>query len=94
LVIFALAAPDTAEVEPQDGETQIVEGVVQVVDDLVVHRPAIGRMRMQHDGDRRVAVLLRVVAAFQSSVGAGKDYLWHCTLLMRERFLDAFARIN
>jgi hypothetical protein len=45
---------------------------VQVVDDLVVHRAAELRVRMQHDGDGRVAVLLRVVAAFEPAFGAGK----------------------
>jgi hypothetical protein len=37
---------------------------------------------------------LRMVTAFQATIGTGKDYLGHYTLLMRERFLDAFARLN
>ena len=77
LVIFALASPDTAEIEPQHRETQIVEGIMQVVDDLVVHRPAKLRVRVQDDGDRGVAVRLRVVAAFKTTVRAGKYHFGH-----------------
>jgi len=56
LIVFTLAAPDAAEVEAQHGEAKIVEGVMQVVDDLVVHRPAELRMRMKNDRDRRATL--------------------------------------
>ena len=46
MVEFALAAPDAAEVEPERRETALLEHVEQVVDDLVVHRPAELRVRM------------------------------------------------
>ena len=51
LIVFTLAAAHAAEIETQHREAHVVEGIVQVVDDLVVHRPAELRMRMQHDGD-------------------------------------------
>ena len=77
LVVLALAAADAAEVEPQHGEAEAVEGVVQVVDDAVVHRAAELRVRMQHDGDGGVAVPLRMVAAFEPALGAGEDDFGH-----------------
>ena len=43
------------------------EGVVELVDDLVVHRAAELRMRMQHDADRRVLLPRRMVAALDAA---------------------------
>ncbi len=77
LIVFALAAPHAAEVEPQHREAQIVEGVVQVVDNLVVHRSAELRMRMKHDRNWGVTVLLRVITSFKTALGAGKDHFGH-----------------
>ena len=50
----ALAAADAAEIEAQHREAAMHERVVELIDDLVVHRAAELRVRMQHDGDRRV----------------------------------------
>jgi hypothetical protein len=72
LVVLALAAAHAAEIEAQHGEAHLVEGVVQVVDDPVVHRAAELRMRVQDDRDRGVLGLLRVIAAFKPAFGAGK----------------------
>jgi len=96
LVVFALAAPDTAEIEPQHGETHVMEGVVQIVDDAIVHRAAELRMRMQHDGDRRVAVLLRVVTAFETALGPWKNDFGHGLRSVRplgQAFLDGTASV-
>ena len=83
LVVFALAASHAAEVEAQNSETHIVKGVVKVVDNLVVHRPAELRVRVQNDRDRCVSVLLGVVAAFKTAFGSGKNDLGHrCNLLL------------
>ncbi len=70
---------------------------MQVIDDPVVHRAAELRMRMQDDRDRRVLGLLRVIAAFQPPLGAGKDYLGHCDASSfgseaRAGILDEFYR--
>ena len=73
----ALAAADAAEVEAQHREAAVHEGVVELVDDLVVHRPAELRVRMQHDGDRRVLLPRRMIAAFDPSGGTGEDDLRH-----------------
>jgi hypothetical protein len=47
-------------------------------------------MRVQDDGDRRIAVALRVIPAFETALGAGKDNLGHlCSLyvlVLRGRF--------
>ena len=63
----ALAAADAAEVEAQHGKVAMHEGVVDLVDDLMVHRAAELRMRMQHDADRRVLLPRRVVTAFDAA---------------------------
>ncbi len=41
----ALAAADAAEVEPQHRKAALHEGVIERVDDLIVHRPAELRVR-------------------------------------------------
>ena len=55
MVEAALAAPDAAEIEAQHGEAALGEGVIEIVDDLIIHRPAELRVRVQDDGDRRAA---------------------------------------
>ena len=45
VVEIALAAPDAAEIEAQHREAALDEQVVEVVDDLVVHRAAELRVR-------------------------------------------------
>src|SRR5690606_23877004 len=77
LVVFALAAPDAAEIEPQAGEADVVEGIMETVDHLVVHRPPVLRMGVEDDRQWRVPVLLGMVAAFQPTVGTGEDDLGH-----------------
>ena len=73
----ALAAADAAEVEAQRGEAAVHEGIVELVDDLVVHRAAELRVRMQHDGDRRVLLRRRVIAAFDAAGRSGEDDFRH-----------------
>ena len=77
LIELALAAPDTPEIEPKHGKPQPMKGVMQVVDDLVVHRPAELRMRVHDQRDGRVVALVRVVAALKPPVGAGEDHFGH-----------------
>src|SRR5262245_34454311 len=73
----ALAAPDPAEVEAQHGEVPVHEGVVELVDDLVVHRAPKLRVRVQQDADRGILLPGRVVAALDASGRAGEDDLRH-----------------
>ena len=60
----ALAAADPAKVEAQGRKTAAHKGLIEGVDDLVVHRPAMQRMRMQHHRHRRGAAARMVIARF------------------------------
>ena len=42
-------------------------------------------MRVQHDRDGRVAILLRMVTAFEPAFGSGKNDLGHCVLSLQIR---------
>jgi hypothetical protein len=53
------------------------ERVIELVDDLVVHRPAELRVRVQDDRDRRVLLARRVVAAFDAPRGTGENDFRH-----------------
>ena len=64
VVEVALAAADAAEVEAQDGEAALDERVVEIVDDLVVHRAAELRVRMQDQRNRAVARRFVMIAGF------------------------------
>ena len=77
LVVLALAPAHAAEIEPQHGKAHVVKRVVEVIEDLVVHRAAELGVRVQHDGDGRVLFLLRMVAAFEAAFGSGKNHLGH-----------------
>ena len=76
-VVDALGPPDAAEIEAQGGKAAPGEDVIQAVDDLVVHRPAMLRVRMQDQRERRVRPLAVMVAAFEPAVGAGKNDIRH-----------------
>ena len=45
--------------------------------DLVVHRPAILRVRMEDQRDRRMLFLALVVATLKAPFGAGKHHIRH-----------------
>jgi hypothetical protein len=73
-----LAAADAAEVEPERREAAVHEGIIELVDDLVVHRPTELRVRVQHDGDRRILLPRRMVPALDPTSRTGEDDLRHC----------------
>ena len=77
VVEFALAAADAAEVEAQRGEVALLEHVKEVVDDLVVHRAAELRVRVQNDGNRRALFLRRLIATLKAAGRTGENDLWH-----------------
>ena len=77
MVEFALAAADRTEVEAQRREAALLEHVEQLVDDLVVHRAAELRVRMQDDGDRGVLLLGGLVAAFEAAGWSVEDDFGH-----------------
>ena len=73
----ALRAADPAEVEPQHGKPALGEIIVGAVDDLIVHRAAELRVRMQHDRDRGASLFCRMKAAFQPTGGTVEKDLGH-----------------
>src|SRR3954454_3160552 len=80
MVEGTLAASDAAEIEPQYREATMHERIVELVDDLMIHRaPELG-MRMQHDGDRCVFHACRMVPAFDPAGRAGEDDFRHSDL--------------
>ena len=62
--------PTPREVEAYDRERLPAEGVIERVDDLVVHGAAVLRVRMQHQRDGRARVLGLLVARLQAALGA------------------------
>src|SRR5262249_60590536 len=77
MVKRALATPDAAEIEPQHREIPMHESVVELIDDLMVHRAPELRVGVQHDADRSVFLAGRVITAFDAPGGAGEDDLGH-----------------
>jgi hypothetical protein len=73
----ALAAADAAKIETQHREAAMGKRIVALVDDLVIHRAVKLRMRMQDHRDRRVLLLGRVIAAFETARGAGENNFRH-----------------
>ena len=74
-----LAAADAAKIEPERGEAAMHKGVIELIDDRVIHRPAELRVWMKDDCDRRILLSCGVVTPFDASGGAGKNNLWHCS---------------
>src|SRR6266705_378145 len=77
MVEGSLAAPEAAEIEAKHREVAVRKGIVQLIDDLVVHRAAVQGMRVQHDRDRRVLLPRRVIAALEPPSWTGENDLGH-----------------
>src|SRR5690606_16608386 len=67
----ALAAADTAEVEADRGEAPMHERIIELIDDLMIHRAAELWVRVQDDGDRGVFLRSGMVAAFDAAGRSG-----------------------
>jgi hypothetical protein len=78
----ALATADTARIEAQDREAALREHVKQVVDDLVVHRSPEFGVRMEHQRDRRIGLLARLITAFEPAFRAVEDDFGHGALFL------------
>ncbi len=91
----ALAPPDAAEVEAQHREAAPLEGVIKVIDDLVIHRAAELRMRVQDERNRRVHGGVVMVAGLDTPGGAADIHFRHGRMTstdvgeMMERFVAA-----
>src|SRR3569833_1372520 len=90
-----LAAADATRIEAQDRKAAFREHIEQVVDDLVVHRAAEFRVRMEHDRDRRVRVFAGLVAPLEAAFGPVENYFWHRSFPLAEAGLGAgYARLD
>jgi hypothetical protein len=77
MVEDALAPPDAPEIEAKNRKAALHEHVEQLIGDLIVHRSAELRVRMEHDRDRRPAFPRRLKPAFKSPGGAREHDLRH-----------------
>ena len=67
-VELARTQPDAAEVEPQCLEAAFVQSLRRAEDDLVVHRAAVQRVRMQYQRDPLGLIAFRAIDRFQPPV--------------------------
>ena len=73
----ALAPPDSAKIEAKHREAAALKGVVQVIDHLVVHRPAKLRVGMEDEGDRGVRPGFVVIAGLDPPGRTADIYFRH-----------------
>src|SRR5262249_51222928 len=81
----ALAAADAAEVEAQHGKVPVHEGVIELINDLVVHVPAELRVGLENDRDRGVPLPGGMIAALDASGRTREDDFrhWHLNRTLR-----------
>jgi hypothetical protein len=94
----ALAAADTAGVEAQDRKAAIHEHVEQREHHLVVHRPAVLRVGMKDQRNRRVFFLALVITTLEATLRAGEHHIRHgdflnLRFLLLNLILDPCARV-
>ena len=77
VVEHALALANATEVEPQRRKAAPHEGLVEQLDDLVVHRPAGLRVRMEDQRDRRARTSAGMESAFKAAFGTRKNDFGH-----------------
>jgi len=77
IVEHALALADAAEVETQGRETALHKGLVEELNDLVVHRPAGLRVGMQDQRDRRSRTRSGMETSFKAAFGAWENDFGH-----------------
>jgi hypothetical protein len=85
MIESALAAADAAKIEAQRREAALLEHIEELVDDLVVHRPTELRVGVQDDRDRRVLLLRRLIAAFETAGRAVEDDFRHRNSIAKRR---------
>ena len=72
-----LGATNTAKIEAQGGESATREHVKDVEHDLVVHRAAVERVRMEDQCQRCIGATGMVITPFQAAVRTVEDHLRH-----------------
>src|SRR5258708_14803010 len=73
IVEHALALTDTAEIEAQRRETTADERLVEQLDELVVHRAARLRMRVQHQRNRCAGTSAVLETSFETHLQASEN---------------------
>jgi hypothetical protein len=77
MVERALRPANAAKIEAQNRKAALGKGVIKVINDLVIHRPAKLRVRMQNDRDGRAALFGRVEPSFETTGGSVENHLGH-----------------
>ena len=77
IVEHALTLANAAEIEAQGGETSPGEGLVEQLHDLVVHRAAGLRMRMEDHRDGCARPQSGIETAFEAAFGTGENDFGH-----------------
>jgi hypothetical protein len=92
----ALAPSHTSEVEAKHGKAPLLEGVVQVINHLVIHGPAELRVRVQDERHRCVRSALMVVAGLDPAGRAADIHFRHETLASTPtlRHLEKFGGLG
>ena len=80
---LALAAANAAEVEPEHRKAARGEGMVESIDDLIVHGAAELRMWVQHEGNGTVTRAVVMIARFQTAGRAVDDQFGHALIDLR-----------
>ena len=73
--------PTPRKLKRSVGKAAVDEGLVQLLDDAVVHRAAALRMRVEDHRHRRARARRRGETAFETAFGAGKDDCGHVRTL-------------
>ena len=76
-IVTTLATTNPSKVESHHRKAQALECLVHSVSDPVVHGPAMHRVWMQHQRQRRTLLLTMVVTTFEPTVRAGEHHLRH-----------------
>src|SRR5262249_32621545 len=73
----SLGAADAPEVKAQDREATALKSLVEGIHDLVVHRPPMLGVRMQHQGNGSIGLPAVLVAALNTPFGPVYNHIWH-----------------
>src|ERR1700677_1154981 len=93
MIESALGASDAAKIEAQHRKSALREGVIHIIHNLIVHRAAKLRVRMQNDGDRRAALFGGMETAFESSGRTVENHFRHfASSLLARRAVARSAR--
>ena len=76
-IITALAAPHTTHIEAQHGKAQRLHALIQRMNDAVIHRAAMQRVRVQQQRRGGIRALGMVIASFKPAIRPGEHYFWH-----------------